>query len=220
MTTPTETTPCGCGHEPHAPNTECETPVHHGPSHMHLCLCLNRPGAALACPPQMTCQGGTLGYTDIWYLQRGQGLLGLDGSIHPDALIVEPRGPRASAEGALQQRIAAVLREAAHWCPDDDCALDERACNAVNPVQVGAWTHGVVTEIYGPIDALAAVLAPLVAKERADGHASCYACEPCGFHWHGRTPSEVVPMRDGQPVCPRCELNRLTNTDLEATDGR
>ncbi|MFI0900513.1 hypothetical protein [Streptomyces sp. NPDC020983] len=41
------------------------------------------------------------------------------------------------------------------------------------------------------------------------GHSACYGCETCGFHWHGRTPSEVVPMHDGQPVCPRCELDRI-----------
>nr|WP_162947174.1 hypothetical protein [Streptomyces acidiscabies] len=30
----------------------------------------------------------------------------------------------------------------------------------------------------------------------------------CGFHWHGRDGMDV-PLRDGQPVCPRCELLRL-----------
>jgi len=30
----------------------------------------------------------------------------------------------------------------------------------------------------------------------------------CGFRWHGRDGMDV-PMRDGQPVCPRCELRRV-----------
>lgn len=36
-----------------------------------------------------------------------------------------------------------------------------------------------------------------------------YSHEACGFHWHGRDGLDI-PMRDGQPICPRCELERLT----------
>jgi len=75
-----------CTHPHHLPGTECQTPVHHGPNRWHLCLCLARPGAALSCPPQMTCQGGTLGYADIWYLQHGHVLVGEDGTIAPGAV--------------------------------------------------------------------------------------------------------------------------------------
>ncbi|WP_405695218.1 hypothetical protein OHA99_09285 [Streptomyces coelicoflavus] len=32
-----------------------------------------------------------------------------------------------------------------------------------------------------------------------------YSHETCGFHWHGRDGMDI-PMSDGQPVCPRCEL--------------
>ncbi|MFF7142298.1 hypothetical protein ACFZB5_13750 [Streptomyces nodosus] len=32
-----------------------------------------------------------------------------------------------------------------------------------------------------------------------------YSHEACGFHWHGRDGMDI-PMQDGQPVCPRCEL--------------
>ena len=167
MTTPTPTPCSGCGHEPHAPGTECETPVHHGPSRMHLCLCLNRPGAALPCPPQMTCQGGTLGYVDVYYIQQGRGLLAEDGSIHPDALIVEPRGPKPSpVDAGLRQRIEAALRDAAKDC-FADCGLTEEECVRQHPIRVDALTHGVPSDISGPIDALAAVVLPLVAAERA-----------------------------------------------------
>lgn len=36
-----------------------------------------------------------------------------------------------------------------------------------------------------------------------------YRHEKCGFHWRGRD-SLDIPMRDGQPICPRCELEHLT----------
>ena len=35
-----------------------------------------------------------------------------------------------------------------------------------------------------------------------------YEHPECGFHWHGRDGMDI-PMRNGQPVCPRCELRRL-----------
>ncbi|MFF6866704.1 hypothetical protein [Streptomyces ardesiacus] len=35
-----------------------------------------------------------------------------------------------------------------------------------------------------------------------------YEHPECGFHWHGRDGMDI-PMRDGQPVCPRCELARV-----------
>lgn len=93
--TPSGTCP-NCKHDVHLPGTECGTPIHHGPHRMHLCLCLARPGAALSCPPQMTCQGGTLGYSDIWYLQHGHSLASPDGVISPEVLLVEPRGPQVA----------------------------------------------------------------------------------------------------------------------------
>ncbi|WP_338699151.1 hypothetical protein V2W30_22535 [Streptomyces sp. Q6] len=45
--------------------------------------------------------------------------------------------------------------------------------------------------------------------ETAERPLSPYYEHPaCGFHWHGRD-SMDIPMRDGQPVCPRCELEQL-----------
>lgn len=116
-----------CGHSRHLPGTECEAPVQHGSHHMHVCLCLARPGAARACPPQMTCQGGTLGYSDIWYLQHGHSLMGPDGEISPEALRVEPRGPVAASGPDtlpqwLYQRFARDLN--VQW---DDLADDNQS---------------------------------------------------------------------------------------------
>ncbi|KAF2774663.1 hypothetical protein [Streptomyces sp. OM5714] len=49
-------------------------------------------------------------------------------------------------------------------------------------------------------------------RRRADeGPLSPYYEHPeCGFRWHGRDGMDV-PMRDGQPVCPRCELRRVAD---------
>lgn len=35
-----------------------------------------------------------------------------------------------------------------------------------------------------------------------------YEHPACGFHWHGRDGMDI-PIRDGQPVCPRCELAKV-----------
>lgn len=75
---------------------------------------------------------------------------------------------------------------------------------------------------FGDVDQHAmadAVMAVLPAP--ADRPLSPYYEHPtCGFRWHGRDGMDV-PLRDGQPVCPRCELRRLadeaqpTETDPE-----
>jgi hypothetical protein len=76
-----------CGHEAHSVgDRECEEVVQHGPKRWHRCLCLNRPGADKTCPPLMDCQGGPLGYSDIYYLQRGHRLSSKDGPISPAIL--------------------------------------------------------------------------------------------------------------------------------------
>jgi len=53
----------------------------------------------------------------------------------------------------------------------------------------------------------------LAAIDRVMGDAETplspyYQHPACGFHWHGRHGMDI-PMRDGQPICPRCEINRL-----------
>lgn len=60
--------------------------------------------------------------------------------------------------GSLRERIAAALRAAAHSC-DGTCGLDERTCHEAHPVQEAATTHGVISDLYGPIDAIAEVVA-------------------------------------------------------------
>jgi hypothetical protein len=59
------------------------------------------------------------------------------------------------------------------------------------------------------LDQVAAVLpATDRATETEPPLSPDYQHPECGFHWHGRDGMDI-PMRDGQPVCPRCELRRL-----------
>ncbi|MFC9736211.1 hypothetical protein ACFWG5_34330 [Streptomyces hydrogenans] len=76
-----------CKHAAHHPGTECEAGVEHGPKRWHRCLCLNLVGADHACHPQMDCQGGTLGYSDVWHLQRRDAAIDTasDTAQHPAA---------------------------------------------------------------------------------------------------------------------------------------
>lgn len=69
--------------------------IAHGPQHGHRCLCLNQPSASYRCHPLMDCQGGSLSYTDVWYLQRGAILQGKNGEmITSDVLNTSPAGIR------------------------------------------------------------------------------------------------------------------------------
>ncbi|MFG2679221.1 hypothetical protein [Streptomyces sp. NPDC048392] len=62
----------------------------------------------------------------------------------------------------------------------------------------------------GPLTALQD-LADKLRRMAADVALSPYYKHPeCGFHWHGRDGMDI-PMRDGQPVCPRCELRRMAD---------
>ncbi|MHC3474674.1 hypothetical protein ACYF6T_39105 [Streptomyces sp. 7R007] len=81
----------GCGHAPHAPGSECEAGVDHGTKRWHRCLCLATPGASRACPPQMDCQGGKLGYSDVWHLRQGRSLRGADGETITQDVLAEPQ---------------------------------------------------------------------------------------------------------------------------------
>ncbi|WP_198533186.1 hypothetical protein [Streptomyces sp. AcH 505] len=118
----TETTAlcAGCGHKQHRPGTECETRVDHGPAHFHSCLCLNLVDADRACPAQMTCQGGTLGYADIWYLQRGHSLSSAEGVITPNVLRTKP------ATGAVQPEPDARCGKCTLTAPQHSAACPNR----------------------------------------------------------------------------------------------
>lgn len=106
----------------------------------------------------------------------------------------EPAAPAAVETGdraALRDRIAAALYERErpprepHW--PDAFAVDREVFEAM-------------------ADAVLAVLPEPTDQAAAEPPLSPYYEHPaCGFHWHGRDGMDI-PMRDGQPVCPRCEL--------------
>lgn len=55
----------------------------------------------------------------------------------------------------------------------------------------------------------AGALDELLRRARDERPLSPYYEHPaCGFHWHGRDGMDI-PIRDGQPVCPRCELHTV-----------
>jgi hypothetical protein len=65
----------------------------------------------------MTCQGGTLGYSDIWYLQRGHTVSTPDGEISPEVLTAAPSAP---ADQNLRDRIRRAICEAEGFAWDTD----------------------------------------------------------------------------------------------------
>lgn len=113
MNEPTANCP-HCPHPQHRPGVECEGGVDHGPKRWHRCLCLNLVDAEGPCHPLMDCQGGTLGYGDVWHLQRGHTLQSASGPITPDALKPQPaaapaRPAPATGRDMLRERIAEAV---------------------------------------------------------------------------------------------------------------
>ncbi|MFD4912811.1 hypothetical protein ACFWNR_06265 [Streptomyces virginiae] len=85
-----------CGHTHHGSGLECDHAITHGPTRFHRCLCLAWPTANRSCPPLMSCQGGPLGYADVWYLQRGHSVRGpADALITPDVLLDQSTGSQS-----------------------------------------------------------------------------------------------------------------------------
>jgi hypothetical protein len=62
---------------------------------------------------------------------------------------------------AIRQRIADTLRAAAHRC-GETCSMDERACHLAHPIQEAASGPAGITDVYGPIDDIARVVAEAV----------------------------------------------------------
>lgn len=129
-----------CGHAPHAPGSECEAGVDHGPKRWHSCLCLAMPGASKACPPQMDCQGGTLGYSDVWHLRQGRSVRGQNGvTITPDVLaeppaVQQPPVNRAAAYLAAADTVEAMKEGCGQRKPCASCDAREDAADALRDI--------------------------------------------------------------------------------------
>lgn len=68
------------------------------------------------------------------------------------------------ADLGLRETIAGALRAAAEAC-GPDCALPEEECVRVNPIREDATTFGVISDIHGPIDAIADAVLAVVQPE-------------------------------------------------------
>ncbi|GAA2112545.1 hypothetical protein GCM10009759_55360 [Kitasatospora saccharophila] len=77
-----------------------------------------------------------------------------------------PEQQAAPEQPDLRQRLVDALRDAAYDC-DGHCGLDEQDCLAQHPIEVAVEHHGVATDVYGPITALAEVAADAVQPELA-----------------------------------------------------
>lgn len=134
----------GCDHQDHTPGTRCDATIEHGQNAWHQCLCLNQAPSLTACPPQMSCQGGPLGYTDVWYLQQGTPLFGMDGStITPDILSAQPVGPPylGPADGRQKMRLGEQLRSQLKTITGLDETPSFAWAETVHTTDGGRFTH-------------------------------------------------------------------------------
>ena len=112
--------------------------------------------------------------------------------------------PPPADQTALRQRIADAL--AARFTADGDLSQgmrvidpdDEDDPNPARWVRPGEAADVVMAVLPEQTDRAAEAERPLSPD---------YEHPECGFHWHGRDGMDI-PIRDGQPVCPRCELRR------------
>jgi hypothetical protein len=127
----------------------------------------------------------------------------------PFRAVWEPAAPTAvpsapTVRAALRDRIADTLAAADGWRWVSDS--DKARSSSYRGYQTRA-------------DAVLSVLP--ATTDRADAEAPLspdYEHPGCGFHWHGRDGMDI-PMRDGQPVCPRCEL-KAVGTRLHYSEQR
>jgi hypothetical protein len=105
--------------------------------------------------------------------QRAEDVAGCQHPVEPaPAPDAGPRDENPSAleiAGGLRGQYAAALRDAlragAYSC-DGDCGMPEQACTELHPVQVAARSCGAVSDVYGPVDAIADLLVPAVLAVR------------------------------------------------------
>ena len=61
----------------------------------------------------------------------------------------------------LRAHIATAIRAAAYYC-NGDCGKTEAECDAEHPIQVAVWHYDVVTDVAGPVEALANAVMEIV----------------------------------------------------------
>lgn len=112
-------------------------------------------------------------------------------------LAAVPSADQTTDRAALRDRIAEALMRWAEGNNDPQYAPIRRS----ETVRANAYSRAdaVLVVLPEPADRAATAEAPLSPD---------YEHPECGFHWHGRDGMDI-PMRDGQPVCPRCELAKV-----------
>ncbi|WP_435601308.1 hypothetical protein [Streptomyces sp. C10-9-1] len=116
--------------------------------------------------------------------------------------------PPTDGQAARRDRYIAALRTADTYAQLERRDDRERFADAVMAVaddEQAEYEETVVGELNETNIRLARRIAEL-EQQAADRPLSPHYQHPaCGFHWHGRDGMDI-PIRDGQPVCPRCEL--------------
>jgi hypothetical protein len=137
-------------------------------------------------------------------------------------------GQPAAACGCGEPGTPGIVHRPAAPCYVDETAADPTTADDPVPLR---W--GLNDVLYGDDDTITVCLsgpdrepyrlelapdqAAALRNDLADPDAPLspyYSHEACGFHWHGRDGMDI-PTRDGQPVCPRCELLRMTAEVVE-----
>ncbi|WP_128977261.1 hypothetical protein [Streptomyces roseicoloratus] len=178
---------CACGHAAHAPGTECEDGVNHGSKRWHRCLCLNLVDADSACPPDMDCQGGTLGYSDVWHRQRAAAPNAALGITTEQAL----RGAAALGEAIRATQPSGVdFSSPSVGRQDTQTADEEEAAAVLEAMAIKLATGSDPVEPRQFLAAMAAYRAAILnsaADEIEQENASCNSvvpCQPCATRTH------------------------------------
>ncbi|MFB6955498.1 hypothetical protein ACFCYB_00320 [Streptomyces sp. NPDC056309] len=124
---------------------------------------------------------------------------------------------RTQAIDQARDTLAVIDRAmASETHPVDRAATDTIRDNLLHAID-STYAYGVLG--YGTPEDLLTAYDASRAAEVEPPLSPYYSHEACGFHWHGRDGMDI-PMRDGQPVCPRCELRRLADEEKQSGESR
>lgn len=108
--------------------------------------------------------------------------------------------PPATDRAALREQVAEALLD--HLSRTADIRPGRNSDLAFMPEVTDGERMRITDAVLAvlPPDGQAAEVEPPLSPD--------YEHPACGFHWHGKDGMDI-PVRDGEPVCPRCELARV-----------